>query len=316
MRNTSNAYSDSGSGFPEIEVLLATYNGQDYLNDFLISLSQQQGVKIHLRVSDDGSTDNSIGIVQSFISKFASVLIFSGPQKGPSANFFYLMERSEYDFVALADQDDIWMPNHLIDSITRLQADTHPVAMTFCQVAETSDPASPGFKLWPKITSQPEFHEIFFENYARGCTIVMKKNLVKLVSNGSAEQIVMHDWWIYLVAKSCGSAIFAETCEIKYRIHSKNTIGRGPRAHRRMINTYKTFRSSHWKPWEQLVELDLRFNQLMSKRERIELERLLGVMNLPFCERLSELFFIKRNFRRNPVSDYFVKIYLLIRTPH
>ena len=316
MRNTSNAYSDSGSGIPEIEVLLATYNGQDYLNDFLISLSQQQGVKIHLRVSDDGSTDNSIGIVQSFISKFASVLIFSGPQKGPSANFFYLMELSEYDFVALADQDDIWMPNHLIDSITRLQVDAHPFAMTFCQVAETSDPASPGFKLWPKITSPPEFHEIFFENYARGCTIVMKKDLVKLVSDRAAEQIVMHDWWIYLVAKSCGSAIYAQTCEIKYRIHSKNTIGRGPRAHIRLINTYKTVRSNYWKPWEQLVELDLHFNELMLRKERTEIGRLFDLADLPFGKRLSEIFFVKKRFRRNTISDFCVKIYLLIRTFH
>ncbi len=316
MRNTSNAYSDSGSGIPEIEVLLATYNGQDYLNDFLISLSQQQGVKIHLRVSDDGSTDNSIGIVQSFISKFTSVLIYSGPQKGPSANFFYLMERSEYDFVALADQDDIWMPNHLIDSITRLQADAHPFAMTFCQVAETSDPTSSGIKLWPKITSPPEFHEIFFENYARGCTIVMKKDLVKLVSDRTAEQIVMHDWWIYLVAKSCGSAIYSQTCEIKYRIHSKNTIGRGPRAHERLINTYQTFRSNFWKPWEQLVELDLHFNELMSKKAKTEIGRLFRLTHLPFGKRLSEIFFVKKRFRRNPISDFCVKIYLLIRIFH
>jgi glycosyltransferase involved in cell wall biosynthesis len=299
---------------PEVEVLLATLNGERYLSEFLESLAQQQGVKIHLRVSDDGSTDKSLEIVESYSSKFASIRTLIGPQKGPSANFFFLMKHSHYDFVAIADQDDIWLPSHLIHSLKRLSLSADPLAMTFCQVAETSNPSSSEFRIWPKVTSPLELFGSFFENYARGCTIVMKKELVKLITDNSTDGAVMHDWWIYLVAKTCGSAIFSETCEITYRIHSENTIGRGPRIQSRLFSIFKTIRSNQWAPWKQLVQINQIFNQRMSVEAKNEISILIRLVDLSFSSKISAVFFSNRRFRKNLVSDFLVKTYLLIQT--
>ena len=76
MRNTSSNSSDKEERLPEVEVLLATFNGQLYLPEFLESLCNQQGVKIHLRVSDDGSKDETINILYKYAESFESFTIY------------------------------------------------------------------------------------------------------------------------------------------------------------------------------------------------------------------------------------------------
>ena len=209
MRNTSAKLSIRGQGLPDVEVLLATFNGESFITEFLDSLTRQVGVKIHLRVSDDASTDGTLRIAKSYQSRFESFSIIKGPCDGPSSNFFSLIDRATFDFVALADQDDVWLPEHLINSVRRLKSDENPLTMTFCQVIEMGHSSSNNGRIWPNMSSSPQFHEIFFQNFARGCTIVLKKELADLISKNSRGQAIMHDWWIYLVAKSCGSAIFS-----------------------------------------------------------------------------------------------------------
>ena len=136
MPSISSDLSTKKLDLPEVEVLLATFNGALYLSEFLNSLVQQHEVRIHLRVSDDGSTDGTLKIIDSYKNKFESCKIYSGPQKGPSANFFSLIEKATYDFVALADQDDIWLPNHLLSSIKRLSVTPDMPSMTFSAVME------------------------------------------------------------------------------------------------------------------------------------------------------------------------------------
>ena len=91
-----------------VQVLLATHNGEKYLREFLESLVTQTGVIIELLVSDDNSTDGTIEILKMYEEKFASLSVFNGPEQGPARNFFSLLQKANSDYVALADQDDIW----------------------------------------------------------------------------------------------------------------------------------------------------------------------------------------------------------------
>ena len=70
----------------DIEVLLATYNGAHFLNEFLDSLVEQEGVDIHLLVSDDGSTDSTLEIVNSYNSKFEKI------------TYIYIIKGKKYDY--------------------------------------------------------------------------------------------------------------------------------------------------------------------------------------------------------------------------
>jgi glycosyltransferase involved in cell wall biosynthesis len=158
MRNTSTKLSAREQHLPEVEVLLATFNGAPYLKEFLDSLTRQEGVKIHLRVSDDGSTDETLKIVRFYENEFESCLISKGPCDGPSSNFFSLIDKATFDFIALADQDDVWFPEHLINSVLRLKSSGNPLTMTFCQVVETNEISTNYKRIWPNISSSPELH--------------------------------------------------------------------------------------------------------------------------------------------------------------
>ena len=106
MPNISSTSLIEKQNLPEVEVLLATFNGASYLQEFLGSLAHQEGVKIHLRVSDDGSTDRTLEIVNSFKDQFASFNIYSGPCNGPSANFFSLIENKAINYFELPSSLD------------------------------------------------------------------------------------------------------------------------------------------------------------------------------------------------------------------
>ena len=153
---------------PEVEVLLATYNGEPYLKEFLVSLSRQEGVVIHLSVSDDGSTDNTLEVIRSFQLKFKTVQILDGPQKGPAENFLSLIKQAKSEIIALADQDDIWLPNHLYNSLGRIQSCSKDSAvLSICKVREftsTEDFCSP----WPSGNFDLGFPKNLYENVGRG----------------------------------------------------------------------------------------------------------------------------------------------------
>lgn len=295
-----------------MEVLLATLNGEKYLSEFLESLAGQFGVEIHLRASDDGSIDRTIEILNQFKDNFTSFRLVDGPRKGPTANFFSLMQKSEMDYVALADQDDIWEENHLINSINRLKSDGNPFALTFSKVLETSNPKGYKGTVWPDIEAIPDFHEIFFENFARGCTLVMKKNLVNLVCKKRNDGIVMHDWWILLVAKSCGSVLLGHEAEVRYRLHSDNVVGRGPRLPFRIKSIFRTLFSKRWAPKLQLESLRREFAVQMSIDAKRELDIVFEISKMTLISRATRVLLSKRKYRKNLLSDFLVKMYLIV----
>jgi glycosyltransferase involved in cell wall biosynthesis len=313
MRNTSTSLSTREQEHPHVEVLLATFNGAPFLKEFLDSLVKQIGVKIHLRVSDDGSTDETLRIVKSFEDKFESCMINKGPCIGPSSNFFTLLDRTTFDFIALADQDDVWFPEHLINSVRRLKSDVNPLAMTFCQVIEVKNSSTQVGKIWPNIPSSPQFHEIFFQNFARGCTIVLRKELADLISRKNREHAIMHDWWILLVAKSCGSVIFCVEPEISYRIHANNVVGHGPRFQARVYNLLLDSLRGRWAPWDQLEQIQFEFKDIMLPQASADLSWLFDIPNLGFTNKFTQIVFKSPRLRKGFLSNILVKIFLFLR---
>lgn len=298
-------------GIPEVEVLLATFNGEPYVRDFLESLTQQEGVRVHLRVSDDGSKDKTIEIVKAYMNRFESCIIFQGPCNGPSSNFFSLISKATLNFIALADQDDIWLPEHLINSVRRLEAEQNLLSLTFCQVMESKDFSKGTENIWPNLYYAPLLHEIFFQNLARGCTMVLRKELAQLITSKDRDCAIMHDWWIYLVAKTCGTVIFSINPEVKYRLHANNTIGHGPKLFSRFLNILSILVRGQWAPWAQLEQIKESFQDSILPDANEDLDWILNIRNQKFRVKFSQMFFSGRRFRKSFVSNLLLKCFLL-----
>jgi glycosyltransferase involved in cell wall biosynthesis len=292
----------------KVDVLLATYNGDRFLNTFLDSLINQTDVLINLIVGDDGSSDKTLEIINKYKKKFLKVTITQGPHNGPAENFLKLLTRSKAQYVALADQDDVWKPNHLISSIRRLSVNTSAPEMCFSSVTEFGDELKVK-KTWPKLKRDPEFKNFFFQNYARGCTIVMNRELVELIkSEKNLSGIVMHDWWITLVAYSCGNVFYSPEPHIFYRLHEDNAVGN--KRSRKILRINRLLKGD-WKPYSQLVELESRFANCMKPSAYLELNEILELFKSSFFVRLRFLLLYKFRLRQKIGDEIKLRLIML-----
>jgi glycosyltransferase involved in cell wall biosynthesis len=239
---------------PIVDVLLGTLNGEKYLSIFLESLLNQESVSVNLIVSDDGSVDQTLNILNEYKDKFQSFQLIAGRKKGAAQNYLSLLRLAQNDFVAFADQDDIWNSDHLINSIDRLKCGLDVPALSYSAMIETHENAKRPERIWPQEHEIKNLNSILIQNYARGCTIVLNRKAVNLINSVRPSQIVMHDWWVFQVIFTHGQLFFGRTPEIIYRIHSSNNIGI-PTRWKSYRNFMRQLVTGKWGPFGQAQDL-------------------------------------------------------------
>ena len=217
---------------PKIAVLLATFNGEVWLQEQLESIQNQSNVDVSIVVSDDCSFDNTLQGLKTEMNAIGKRLILLPTQKlgSAAANFFRLLrdvDLSDVDYVALSDQDDIWLPNKL----------SHALEVTHVNQADAY--SSNVIAFWPngkkKIINKAQIQQdwdYMLESAGPGCTFVITKKLALalqdfLVKNKKACQSVdLHDWFIYAFARSKGYKwIIDDGSYMLYRQHADNVVG-------------------------------------------------------------------------------------------
>jgi glycosyltransferase involved in cell wall biosynthesis len=220
----------------KVVILLATYNGEKYLAEQLESLFIQDFKNIYLLISDDGSSDKTLEIIQQFKKKWGDdkVFIFSGPQKGYAKNFLHLVQSAEKVlkidenfYFAYADQDDIWYPNKISNALNALSSIHDDLPSLFCTrtrlINEIGEPI--GFS--PIFTKPPTFKNALLQNIAGGNTMIFNYQTFKLLNHTPfANPIFAHDWWTYLLVTGAqGHVIYSSVASMDYRQHAKNLVG-------------------------------------------------------------------------------------------
>lgn len=93
-----------------ISVCIATYNGEKYLKEQLDSIIPQLTAQDELIISDDGSKDTTMEIIKRYAANDSRIKVYKGPGKGVIANFEFAINQTQGEFIFLADQDDVWLP--------------------------------------------------------------------------------------------------------------------------------------------------------------------------------------------------------------
>ena len=218
-----------------LEVILPTYNGVLYLEDQLASIFGQRLCPDQVLIRDDGSSDGTQELIKKLSKRYGDWLkvLPGGENLGCTANVNKLLEASTARYVALADQDDVWLPNKLevalkaIHSIENNQNVIVP-SLVHTDLHLTDAWLQPyGCTYNQKQLLSPKANrpsEIALTNIATGCTILLNHELISIALPIPKEALV-HDWWLALVASAHGRIQFISESSILYRQHDQNSIG-------------------------------------------------------------------------------------------
>ena len=211
----------------KVYIILSTYNGEQFLKPQLQSLLEQESVQVQLLIRDDGSSDASKEILSSYAQQYANVSVSYGTNIGVIKSFMQLLNQlpPDAEYIAFADQDDIWRTDKLLRAIEKINVNTGPVMYCSCYRAVDEQ----GDFLWESKVPSREitFCNAVIENITTGCTVVINKSLLQLLTADQVdcEKLVMHDWWVYMVASCFGQVIFDSMPLVFYRQHAGNVVG-------------------------------------------------------------------------------------------
>jgi rhamnosyltransferase len=218
-------------------ILMATYNGARYVQEQILSIQQQTIRGWILLIRDDGSTDDTLPLVDKLAEKDDRIIVLrdsEGPSLGAAQNFGRLIQaglETSSDIFFLCDQDDMWEPNKL-----RRQSQYFPdrgrepasllVHSDLSVVDERLLPVHPSMIAHMALDIHPShpFTYLLSRNFVTGCATAGNRHLLEDALPIPANAI-MHDWWLALVAAMNGVIEFVDEPLIKYRQHSSNTIG-------------------------------------------------------------------------------------------
>lgn len=212
-------------------ILLATYNGGRFLAAFLESLCNQTYKDFYLIVFDDCSSDNTINILKSYEQKLKIELHENATNLGPAHNFLHLTFCVDADVIFFADQDDIWHPKkiHEMRKILLQNKFVPMIVQSNLEVFGANHHGTVDFDNVMYGNFKNTFTRQIYTNRYTGCALAFNREfLLKVTGAGMPDpkKVIMHDWWLGLIAESCGAKTqFLASKYTKYRQHAANDTG-------------------------------------------------------------------------------------------
>ncbi len=226
------------SDTPTIEIILSTYNGSAYLQAQLDSLAAQTFKDWRILARDDGSTDDTVAILERFRAQHPEKLTIIQDQSGnmgAARSFAILLSHTKAAYICCADQDDVWMPDKLSSLLTVMhmleQQKQQPLLIFHdmqivddsLQLLDASLMRARGFG-----ANAPSLKHLLLQNTINGCALMLNRALLE-EALPMPDEMRMHDMWLALVAAATGHIHYIDTPLVQYRQHAYNVLGAGKR---------------------------------------------------------------------------------------
>jgi hypothetical protein len=221
----------------EVEILLATYNGERYLREQIDSILGQDYPNLRLLASDDGSSDGTVAILNEYAARFPDqvrVLPKMEASGHPKRNFLRLMKAATAAYIGFSDQDDVWIPEKVsltMQTMLRMEGKsgkaTPLLVFTDLRVVdEQLQTLHPSFwkRAGLRVKNVHRLQRVLGENVVTGCTAMINRSMCELAMR-MPEEAEMHDRWICLLSAALGAAEAIPQPTVLYRQHGSNAIG-------------------------------------------------------------------------------------------
>lgn len=319
-------YRGSREIMPEIDIVLATFNGERYLKEQINSIQKNGGYKelvARFIIVDDGSTDKTVAIIKSFQSDDLKIELHcnKSEKSGPMQNFEFGINLTSAEYIMLSDQDDVWLSNKIqctFDEANQQSEEAKSAPFVIFSDLKIVDEhlleishSYFSHKKMPK-TWHENFDNLLQQNAISGCTMLFNRKLIN-IALPMPEKAYMHDWWLSLVAKKFGRVVFIDVPLLLYRQHAFNSIG----AKTRSLNSYtiklkkniNQFFDSFSAICSQAKVFDQRFKNRSSK------DTLFYLANWDELNRREKLkaLYQKKIRRSNVMSNLLLLIYIIVK---
>jgi glycosyltransferase involved in cell wall biosynthesis len=217
---------------------MATCNGEKFIGEQIRSIAAQSHKHIELVIQDDCSTDGTVQVIESFRNQIEIRLEVNQQRLGFVRNFERAISRAAGDYIALCDQDDVWVDDKiaaLLDAIG--DAD---LIHTNCQlIDETGALLAPSWK--KAARARVAAAQLLFYNDMTGCTALFKRRLLDQALP-FPDGLAYHDWWLAICASTRHGVKFLDRPLVKYRQHGAQNTGAFETKGVHLFNTLRKLR--------------------------------------------------------------------------
>ncbi|MGH6760501.1 MAG: glycosyltransferase family 2 protein [Phyllobacterium sp.] len=278
-----------------VAILMGTWNGALYLDEQIDSLLRQTHPHIDVWVSDDGSSDDTLAILEQWRQRWSKgrFVVLKGPRNGFAENFRSMLTNRDIvaDYYAFCDQDDIWVDDKLQRAIDWMKGDGNDVPLLHCSRTVTMSERGDDGGFSPLFTRSPSFENALVQSIAGGNTMTLNRRARDLVAKASRRSaFVSHDWWCYLLVTGAGGRVFYSSEPlVRYRQHGSNQVGAntGIRARLTRMRMLASGRFARWT--DRNIEGLSECRSLLSDKASETFDLFLGIRQNSLWGRLSAL---------------------------
>jgi glycosyltransferase involved in cell wall biosynthesis len=215
---------------PLVSIAMATFNGARFLKEQLDSLAAQTYPHINIVVSDDGSTDDTCGIIKKYRGPHSIFFSPNNRRSGYKSNFVTAVEKCTGKFIALADQDDIWAPHKIERLLSEIRenylihSDVSRIDSEGTKVCDSERRQRHG-PFHERVFLDPEYHRLSLltrKSLCQGCTVLLDRRLLAHALPVPPWEEA-HDIWFAFVAASLSAVRYLDEPLTAWRLHESNT---------------------------------------------------------------------------------------------
>lgn len=297
-----------------ITIIMAVYNGQEYIREQLESLKDQTYTEWRLVIRDDRSSDKTAEIVKKFSDEVEQEVIFKVNEKpsGSAKNNFALLinDAKESDYVMFCDQDDIWKKDKIEITFNKMKQAEERYGRDFPLLVhgdvevidENGNINADSMFEMSHINADSKLPQILIQNHVTGCTMMCNKKLIAGISEyASSEYIIMHDYLVALYASVFGKIEVIKKPLLSYRQHSGNSVGAKNNNNavyllKRLANGRKSYKEAMETSRNQVkFFVEIYREELAAEKYCKEYELMSGYASLGSRAKLYRIMFYKKN---------------------
>lgn len=301
----------------KVNILMSTYNGEKFVAEQIESIQKQTFQDWNLIIRDDGSTDKTCEIADRFISADSRIRLIRAENLGVIQSFFELVKMETADFYFFADQDDYWLPEKLEIMLNEAQKhDNNRPVMYYTDLKVVDKQLTVLSESMIKSQSghaNTQLVQELTENTVTGCTSMINHALATLWE--STNNVIMHDWYLALLATAIGKLVYIAYPTVLYRQHENNVLGA-----RTMDKRFKIIREGlkvfqrYWelihKTQDQATEIVKNFGDQLGEKQEKLLVNFSTLNEKNFLQRVQSIY--KYKYSKNKFLHIFVFRALLI----